>query len=178
MSKETPIKRFDFSIVRNLRTKWGLTAEELARKANITRATVAKIESGNGNPTIETIGAISHVFQLSASELIRLSEKAQLEPGKTTGYREDGFEGTHIWFPNFEIYHLKAPTAKSQLSDPQRHDNTAEVCVVLKGRLRITVGGQTHELGPGMAMRFKALHQHRLDILEASEFLLIHHNLS
>ena len=33
---------FDFSIIRTLRKKWGITAEELAAQAGITRATVAK----------------------------------------------------------------------------------------------------------------------------------------
>ena len=64
------MKTFDFSIIKTLRMKWGLTAEELAARAGLTRATVAKIESGNGNPTIETIGAISRVVALSANELI------------------------------------------------------------------------------------------------------------
>ncbi len=45
--------KFDFSIIRNLRMKQGLTAEALAQKADVTRATVVKLESGKGNPTIE-----------------------------------------------------------------------------------------------------------------------------
>jgi hypothetical protein len=39
------------------------------------------------------------------------------------------------------------------------------------------VGGVSHELGPGMALRFKAMHDHFFDIIDDAEFLLIHHNL-
>jgi XRE family transcriptional regulator, regulator of sulfur utilization len=168
---------FDFSIIKTLRMKWGLTAEELAARASVTRATVAKIESGNGNPTIETLGALSRVFQLPASELIRMAEVSHCEWGEARPFADGGIDGTHIRFPNFEIYRLKAEAGIHSVSEPGRHENTAEVCLVKTGKIRITVQGESHELGPDMAVRFKALHEHRIDILEDAEFLLIHHNL-
>jgi transcriptional regulator with XRE-family HTH domain len=166
---------FDFSIIRTLRQKWQLTAEELAGRAGLTRATVAKIEAGDGNPTIETIEAISTVFQLTPSELIRLAEVAQCETAVTEPFRKEGLEGSHIWFPNFEIYRLRGEAGTRKASDPTRHENTAEVCLVLSGRIRVTVGRQARELGPGMALRFKALHEHQLEFLEEAEILLMHH---
>lgn len=168
---------FDFSIIRTLRRKRGMTAEELAGHAGLTRATVAKIEGGDGNPTIETIQALSRVLQLTSSELIRLAEVAHCEAATTTPFKKERFEGEHIRFPNFEVYHLRAQPGARKESDPQNHENTAEVCLVLSGRVKVTVGGQSHELGPGMAVRFKALHEHHFDIIEDSELLLIHHNI-
>ncbi len=171
------MRRFDFSVIRNLRRKWGLSAEELAGRANLTRATVAKIEGGTGNPTIETIAALGNVFELSAGELIRMAELAQCETGRTKRLRSENIEGFHIWFPNFEVYRIQARPGVRKESDPKHHDNTAEVCLVLSGKVRATVAGQSHELGPGMAVRFKALHEHYFDVLEEAEFLLIHHGL-
>jgi XRE family transcriptional regulator, regulator of sulfur utilization len=49
------MKRFDFSVLKTLRLKQGLTAEPLAAKTNVTRATVAKMETGFNNPTVQTI---------------------------------------------------------------------------------------------------------------------------
>jgi transcriptional regulator with XRE-family HTH domain len=169
--------KFDFSIVRTLRTKWGLTAEELAKRANITRATVAKIEAGDGNPTIETIESLSSVFQLTSSELIRLAEVAQCEIATSKSFKTDTFNGRHIWFPNFEVYFIQADSNTRKESDPQRHENTAEICLVLSGKVRANIAGKSYELGPGMALRFKALHAHNFDVIEKAEFLLIHHNL-
>ena len=168
--------RFDFSIIRTLRTKWGLTAEELARRAGLTRATVSKIEGGDANPTIETVEALSGVFHLSSSELIRLAEGARCEAAETTTFRTETFEGVHIWFPDFEIYQVRAGSGVRKESDPRRHENTAEVCLVLSGRIRLTVAGTSYELGPGMALRFKALQEHHVDTIEDAEFLLIHHH--
>ena len=172
------MQKFDFSVIRNLRKKRGLTAEGLAKMANLTRATISKIEGGNANPTIVTIEALSSVFQLSSSELIRLAEVAQCEAANTRFFKTEYLEGAHIWFPNFEIYHIRAGADVRKEADPERHENTAEVCLVLSGKVEVTVGGQSHQLGPGMALRFKALREHHFDIIEDAEFLLIHHNLA
>ena len=40
------MKKFDFSVIRNLRKKSGLTSVELANSANLTRCTVANLEGG------------------------------------------------------------------------------------------------------------------------------------
>lgn len=171
------MKRFDFSVIRNLRMKRGMTAEELAKKANLTRATVAKIEGGSGNPTMGTIEAIAQVFQLLPSELVRIAEVARFEIAETQTFKTKHLSGIHIWFPNFEMYHIRATAGSTKESDPRCHENTAEVCMVLSGKIRVNVGSQSHELGPGMALRFKALHDHHFDIMEDAEFLLIHHSL-
>lgn len=171
------MKIFDFSIIKTLRMKWGFTAEELAARANVTRATVAKIESGNGNPTIETLGALSRAFQLPASELIRMAEVSHCETGETVPFADGGLTGVLIRFPGFEIYRLKAPAGVRRASEPGYHENTAEVCLVTAGKIRITVQEESHELGPDMTIRFKALHEHCIDVVEDAEFLLIHHNL-
>ncbi len=168
--------KFDFSVIRTLRLKRGLSAEQLAQNAGMTRATITKIESGAGNPTLETIQALSSAFNLSSSELIRLAEVVHCEEAVVKSSREKAMNVDHIWFPNFEIYHIRAETGYRKLSDPQHHDNTSEVCLVLSGKVSVAVAGQFYELGPGMAMRFKALQEHEFNILEDAEFLMMHHN--
>lgn len=168
---------FDFSILKALRKKWKLSAEELAAKANITRATVAKIESGRGNPTVETLAALSRVFQMSASELIRMAEISHCEAGVSESYKNGGVSGSRISFPSFELYHLKADAGTRTPSEAARHENTAEVCAVLSGKLKTRIQEKSHELGPGMAIRYKALYEHDIEVLEDACFLMIHHNL-
>ncbi|MEF3698719.1 helix-turn-helix domain-containing protein [Desulfolutivibrio sp.] len=167
--------KFDFSVIRNLRKKKGITSDELARQAGLTRGTIAKIESRNSNPTIDTIEALSTVFQLTSSELIRIAETAQCDEAAARPFHEDRFEGIHLVFPNFEIYHLRAEAGARKQSDPKKHENTSEVCLVLSGRVKVTVAGQSHELGPGAALRFKAIHEHEYAVVEEADILLIHH---
>ncbi|MDM8536300.1 cupin domain-containing protein, partial [Desulfobacterales bacterium HSG17] len=112
------------------------------------------------------------------SELVHLAEKTKLEEGKTTSFKQGNYIGKHIWFPDFEIFSIKAKSGVHKKFDPRFHGNTAEVCVVLSGRLILTVAGESNELGPGMAYRFKALLDHHFDVIEAAEFLLIHHNIT
>lgn len=168
------MKQFDFSVVRNLRMKRGMAAEELAKRAGLTRVTVANLESGQGNPTIETINALSRVFDLACSELVKMAEIATCQLGETQDFKEAGFEGLQIRFPDSEIFHIKGPKGARKTSDPTRHENTAEICIVLAGRVRASVGGQVHDLGPGQALRFKAMQDHCFDLLEDARFLIIH----
>ncbi len=170
-------QNFDFSIVRNLRMKRGMTAETLAGKANITRATIAKLESGKGNPTIETLSALGRVFQLTASQLVEMAEIEKPESGRRTAYDQDGFKGFQVNFSGFEIFYLEAAQGSRTISTPDLHDDTAEICMVLSGRVKVTVLDDPCILAPGESIRFKAIHDHELEAMEDSNLLLIHHLL-
>jgi transcriptional regulator with XRE-family HTH domain len=171
------MKRFDFSVLKTLRLKQGLTAEQLAAKANVTRATVAKMETGFNNPTAQTIDALAGVFQLTSSELLRLAEGVRLDFGRVEQFSRPGYAGKRIYFDKFEIYWLKAGKGGRIGSEFDLHEDTAEVCFVLSGHLVLTVGEQEVTVTEGMAIRFNALHEHRFDVIEDTEFLLIHHNI-
>lgn len=45
--------------LKNTREKLGLTQTELAKKANMPRTTITKVESGNYNPTLQTLMTIA-----------------------------------------------------------------------------------------------------------------------
>ena len=168
--------KFDFSIIRTLRVKQGITVEQLAEKAGLTRVTITKIEGGGGNPTLDTIQAISNVFQLSSSELIRLAEVDQCEEPEIKSFHDKGMDIDHINFPGFEIFHIRGDAGLHYTANPEFHKNTAEVCLILSGRLKVKIAGQIYEMGQGMAMRFKALQKHEFEIIEDADFLMIHHN--
>ncbi|MBU0994583.1 MAG: helix-turn-helix domain-containing protein [Proteobacteria bacterium] len=165
----------DFSIIRELRKNQGLTAEELALKANVTRATIAKMESGGGNPTISTITSLASVFHLAPCELIHMAEKTMIEDGQIEVLKSKGFNGKRIRFGGFEILHVTSERGVKRDFTAKWHDNTAQILMVLSGRVQLTLGDQKKIVGSGMAIRFKAIHEHTFDIMEDSEFLLIHH---
>lgn len=171
------MKRFDFSVLKTLRLKQGLTAEQLAAKANVTRATIAKMESGFNNPTVQTIDALAGVFQLSSSELLRLAEGVRFDLGRVEKFIKPGYSGNRIYFDKFEIYWLKAEKGVRIESEFELHEDTAEVCFVLSGHLVLNVGEQEITITEGMAARFSALQEHRFDVVEDTEFLLIHHKI-
>jgi putative transcriptional regulator len=51
------------------RKNLGLTQEELAKKANITRAYLSNIESGKYNPSLEVAKNIAAILNMSIDEL-------------------------------------------------------------------------------------------------------------
>ena len=164
----------DFSIIRKLRKKQGMTSEELALKANVTRATIAKMENGSGNPTISTITALAGVFHLAPCELIHMAEKTMIEEAHKEELKSKAFSGKRIQFNGFEILHVASPKGVKKEFGSRWHDNTTQVLLVLSGCVQLTLGGQKKMVTPEMAIRFKAIHDHSFDILEDSEFLLIH----
>ncbi len=63
-------------VLKVLRQARGLTQEQLARKAKITQAYLAMLESGvKQNPSLEVLQRISQALGLSVGELFVLLEK-------------------------------------------------------------------------------------------------------
>lgn len=153
-----------------------MTADELAQKANLTRVSISNIERGNSNPTMGTIKALADVFQLAPSELVRLAEKATCEEPVREKFQIGQWRGIHLTFPGFRIYRAYGKAGAQSEFDPRIHENTLELAVVLSGKIRIMFHEQTYELGPNMALRFKALHEHTVVAMEDTELLMIMHS--
>lgn len=57
--------------LRNLRKQRRLSQEKLARLADISYNTIAKIEAGKArNPTFETLSRLADIFNVSIDELV------------------------------------------------------------------------------------------------------------
>ena len=67
--------------LKNLRTRKGLSQEELADRLNVVRQTVSKWEKGLSVPDSEMLIRIAEVFEVSVGEL--LGETIQPEPEKS-----------------------------------------------------------------------------------------------
>ncbi len=59
----------------SLRTKQGMTQEELAQKVDVARQTVAKWESGDAMPDLDNVCRLSEVFDVSLDALVRHDEE-------------------------------------------------------------------------------------------------------
>jgi transcriptional regulator with XRE-family HTH domain len=170
------MKNFDFSVIKSLRQKVDMTAGRLAEKARIARLTVAKIECGKGNPTVETVAALSEVFGMTPSELIRLAEKKNIEEAILRPFPVEGVSGTSLCFPDISLHHCFAKLGTEIHAGPKAHDSNTEICLVLKGKLRMHIGETVKEISGGAAMRFNAWLEHWLEIVENTEFVMIQLN--
>lgn len=172
------MSNLDFSILRTLRVKKGLSAEDVAKASGLTRATVLKVEGANGNPTMSTVESLARYFDLSPSELIRMAENSSCEKAISQQMKRGEVEGQHISFRDFEMFYFHAKAGLAIQSDPKFHEHSREIFYLMKGKLHVTVGEEEHEMNAGDAIRFKALQYHKLLILEDSEVLMMHTNLA
>ena len=70
------------------RRKHGLTLTGVAQRSGIAKGTLSNLESGKGNPTLETIWSIANILQVPFSELLQGSTQEQ----KTKPMHDNGTE--------------------------------------------------------------------------------------
>jgi transcriptional regulator with XRE-family HTH domain len=61
--------------VRKLRLERGLSQEELAAEASTRQALVSEIESGDANPTLDSLARLAQALQVDLAELFNASRK-------------------------------------------------------------------------------------------------------
>ena len=66
-------------VIREYRTKKGISQEVLSGLAGLDRTHYSKIERGLRSPTIETIFKIAHALEIPPHEIIKSIEKAILK---------------------------------------------------------------------------------------------------
>ncbi|WP_424833015.1 helix-turn-helix domain-containing protein [Ruegeria sp.] len=62
------------SAIQRERNRQGLSLSALAAKAGLAKSTLSQLESGNGNPSIETLWAIASALEVTFSTLFEISK--------------------------------------------------------------------------------------------------------
>ncbi|HLP49146.1 MAG TPA: helix-turn-helix domain-containing protein [Candidatus Kapabacteria bacterium] len=60
--KEEKVKRDVIKMIIEMRIKEGLTQQDLAEKMHTSQSSIARIESGKGNPTLKFLVRLGNVF--------------------------------------------------------------------------------------------------------------------
>lgn len=169
----SPIATFDFSIVRQLRKREGLTLEELSQRSGLSISVLSKLERNQNLVELETLYRLARAFRLSASDLLSLAESVSAHPKPVERYRSGPFHFEKLSYQGIDCFHAIA-TAGGTLNKPEAHGDEFEICWVRAGRIRITLSHEHHELGPGEALKFDAALEHTYEILEDAELTIIH----
>lgn len=56
--------------IKRLRTKRGMTQEALVKKTSLTRVHLARLESGNHDPTLGTLQKLATALKVTVGELV------------------------------------------------------------------------------------------------------------
>jgi transcriptional regulator with XRE-family HTH domain len=158
--------------IKELRRRRGLTLDDLAERAGVSRAMISKVERGEKNPTLVVTAKVAEGLGVTISELLRVEERREIvviprERRMTVRDPETGFE-RQLLSPTFggrgvEFVRNVVPRGSTSGKFPPHRRGVEEHVVVEKGRLRAVVGGEVHLLEAGDALYFEADVSHRFD---------------
>lgn len=142
--------------LRREREARGLSVSELARQAQVSKATVSQLENGSGNPSVETLWALGVALdvpfavlvdqQTSGPTLIRAADLAVV-PSAAAAYDASLLSATPPGARR-DIYLIRAEPGKPRRSEPH-HAGTIEHVILVSGKARIGPSGDPVVLDPG-----------------------------
>jgi transcriptional regulator with XRE-family HTH domain len=169
--------------LRRTRTERKLSLSELSRLSKIGKATLSQLESGTGNPTIETVFSLSRALEVPISDLLdqrrgnglTVVRAAEVEALRGEGIDLRPLRGIVTGDTIVDVYDQQVHAQQDSLG----HVGT-EHTIVQAGRLAVRVDGHEVELGPGDYVGFDALLPHGYTALDGPvrSVLLLHYRSS
>jgi transcriptional regulator with XRE-family HTH domain len=162
--------------LRRLRTARGLSAAALARESGVARATLAELEAGRGNPTVETLYGLARVLGVTFADLLVQADAPPVHvvragegpsvPGAVVQarlLRQTAVERTRV-----EMYDMRVVPGEPRHADAHQ-PGVVEQLLVASGRLRVGPETGPVELGPGDFAVFEAAVPHVYEALGRGE---------
>jgi len=167
--------------IRELRRQAGLTLAELATAAGLGKSTLAQLESGRGNPSVETLWAIASALEVPFARLVeepgpalRVVRAADVPVVRSA--ETPGWAGRSLAFTErrgtFEIYALDLEPGTTRHAQAH-HTGVTEYVLVVSGRLRAGPEGGLVELSARVRLLFTADVPHSYEAFEATHCVLV-----
>lgn len=174
---------FDGSEVRSLRKVRQLSLVELAEKTGSSVGYLSQIERNVSVPSVKALTAIARALDVTVSWFFA---GGKFGPGAEKGFVVRKGNRRRIIFRDGFIDYLLSPTLDGTLElvlshfrpgastgDPYTHRGE-EGGLVLKGRLRVTVGERTFELEEGDSFTFLSTEPHRYENIYDGETIVVY----
>lgn len=142
--------------VRRERSRTGWSAAELARRAGISKASISQLESGAGNPSVETLWALSDALGVPFSALVDpgiggttliRAEDAQPIAAASSAYSASLLSACPTGARR-DIYLVKAEPGEPRCSAPHQAGTTEHV-ILVAGVADVGPPSDPLRLGPG-----------------------------
>ena len=142
--------------LRRERNRTGLSLTEVARRAGIAKSTLSQLESGTGNPSLETLWAISVALDTPFSRLLDPPrprvQVIRADEGPTVSAAEANYQATLLDSSQagarFDVYRIRAEPGAARASDPHM-PGIVERVVLGFGRALVGIADEPVELYPG-----------------------------
>jgi transcriptional regulator with XRE-family HTH domain len=153
--------------LRERRKAKGMSLDELAVASGVSRAALSQIETCKTNPSLSVLWKIAVGLQIPFSELlgevgpgVNLLRRSDTQVLRSADGRMESRPAAPAGLSRFlEIYELRL-AARSLHQSEAHAPGTQEVIVVLSGNLRMHVGAEHWDLGPGDSLTFPADRPH------------------
>jgi transcriptional regulator with XRE-family HTH domain len=164
--------------LRALRAQAGLSMSELARRSGIAKGTLSQLESGTGNPTIETVFSLSNAFKVPVSTLLteRTAPDVVLVRSKNLDVLSSNAVDLRMLrrldLPGtvFELYDQRVRPGQTQHS--HGHPGLEHIAVT-SGHLRVGPPDAPYVLGPGDYLCFPADQPHIYETAHEEQVLSV-----
>lgn len=156
------------SRLRSVRTTYGLSQRELARRAGVTNGLISLIEQNRVSPSVSSLKKVLDGVPLSLADFFTTDPEA----APKTFYAAE--ELAEIGTPEASLRLLAAERIGRQMTilyeryaagagtgEEMMSHRGEEGGIVLRGRLELTVGANARVLGPGEAYYFSSSIPHR-----------------
>lgn len=170
MERRVKPDSYDFSVLRELRSRRRVTLEALADATHISFSTLTRIETNQNQPSLSTLSALAAYFGMRPAQLLEIATPSTHQVTESPEDFTDGNSRVVGW-PDVELrYFRRSPGEGLNYSPPV---GTSHVTWVLNGRLRARVLGQDHELPAGNALRFEVTEDCGMSFVEETEFICL-----
>ncbi|BCH23224.1 helix-turn-helix domain-containing protein [Mesorhizobium sp. L-8-3] len=150
--------------LKGLRAERGWSLDELARRCDVSRATLSRLENAEVSPTAAVLGKLCAAYGLTMSRLMRMVEddfapvvRSNAQPVWTDP--ENGFRRRSISPPArnlaAEVLECKLQPDTRIIYDASPSPGLEHHLLMLEGQLQVNVDGRTHDLGPGDCLRYQ-----------------------
>jgi transcriptional regulator with XRE-family HTH domain len=167
------VEMYNFTVLRDLRKRDGLTIADLSAKSGISPAVISKLERNQTVAGLGTLFRLARAFGITAAELLALIESRTAQCKQESDRVAGDFHFRMIEFANSKCYYAEAPKG-ARRSDPDAHRDDYETCWVLEGSVKIVLPYETHVLKAGDCLQFDALFEHTYEVLEDCRIILQH----
>jgi transcriptional regulator with XRE-family HTH domain len=142
--------------IRRERHRVGISLSELAKRAGLAKSTLSQLESGTGNPNVETLWALGVALGVPFSRLVDPPKPAvtviRSGEGPVIHSAEASYLATLLAAcppgARRDIYVLRAEPGSARNSEPHQ-PGTIEHVWLGTGRARVGPTGKTVDLAPG-----------------------------
>jgi transcriptional regulator with XRE-family HTH domain len=163
--------------LRRERTRAGLSLTEVARRAGLAKSTLSQLESGTGNPSVETLWALGVALDVPFSRLVepdRPKVRVIRSGGGPTVFAEHADYACTLLSAcppsaRRDMYLIRAEPGTPRRSDPHM-TGVMEHIVLCAGRARVGLLEAPEELNPGDYISYPGDVPHIFEALEPGTY--------